>query len=117
VTITAKLLGAGLDHHGGARGAQRVIRLIAERLEDRQDAVAGEPLDHAAFPVHDRWHDGRPVGIQHRDDLRGVVSLAERGEADGVGEQRGDLPLPTAEVAEARLTVELVRELRPEVPM
>jgi hypothetical protein len=44
-------------------------------------------------------------------------ALAERSEADEVGEERGDLPFTSAQLTEGRLPVKLVRELRAEVPM
>ena len=68
-----------------------VVRLVVERVEHRHHGVPGEPLDHAAFGLHDHRDDPLPVSIEHLDHVRCGLPFAERGEPDEIREQRGDV--------------------------
>src|SRR5690242_2643729 len=54
-----------LERECGAGGAPRMVRLVAAAVEDRDDAVADELLDHAAEPAGEQRGRGAPVRLQH----------------------------------------------------
>ena len=63
----AEVLGPVLDGHRRASPAQGVVGLVPAGVEDRDETVAGEPLDSPRR--RDRGDDDRPVGVEHLEDL------------------------------------------------
>ena len=77
-----------------------MVWLLAERVEDDEQSVAGEVLDEPVLGCDDR-HGGRPDRVEHLDHLRRCVALAVRGESREIREEDSHLALRAA--AEARL--------------
>src|SRR5439155_163534 len=81
------------DRESRARGRRGAVRWIAERAEDRHEAVAEELVEDAPGVEHALRHDSQ-VRVQDGDDLLGRERLGERGRAAQIREEdRHGLPL------------------------
>ena len=99
-----------LHRRRGAHGAKRVIGLVLQRVEHDEDRVAGEPFDQPALTLGDDRNGGRPIRVEHLDDVHRGTSVREAGEAREIGEQDRHLRLAPSELGDRGLQLEPVRE-------
>ncbi len=115
IMAVAELLRSVTDRDGGPSCLQRVIGLVAQRIEGRQDRVTREMLDETVLPVDDFGHDGGPVPVEHVDDLGRRSPLREGREANEVGEQDRHLPLHASEFRQRRVLTHPLGQVRTHV--
>src|SRR5262245_37389863 len=99
---------AVLQRERGARGAHRMIRLVAAPVEDGDDSVADELLHLAAEAPGQERRSHAPVCVEHRSSLARSPTLREAREADEVAEEHADLLAPLARSRQVEMPEALV---------